>query len=101
MIDATGKHEFSVGDYIIYAASAGRNGDLRYGKVIRETSSAETGSVLECITVEKAHDYKTGAEFRLQNKGKTVCLTTGWNKLIIQRAALPEEVQLLLDSVYC
>ncbi len=91
MFDCTGKHEFMPGNYIIYAASAGRNGDLRYGKVIQET-----GTALECITAEKAHDYKTGAEFRLQNKGKIVRLTTGWNKLIIQRDALPEEVQQLL-----
>ena len=91
MKDAS-ERDLEAGQYIVYAISAGRNAILRYGKILFASDS-----LLECLTAEKSFDYQTGAHFKLQNKGKVVRLTTGWNKLIVPREALPIEVQELLQ----
>lgn len=91
MKDATERRDICVGDYIIYAVSAGRNAMLRFGRV-----TATDGEHIEIQGVRKQHSYLTGSEFRAMKSD--IRLATGWNKLVVPKEALPEEVQYLLDE---
>ncbi len=104
--DVTGKLITS-GDWIIYAASAGRSAILKFGVVtslgtVKEAYSSDLEKCVKAITLdywEGGRLYVEDGGFCLQNNGKSVRLTFSERIVVIPADRVPEHALRLLRAV--
>lgn len=80
--------QVDVGDYVVYATTAGHSASFRFGKVL----VSYPGQIV-CRSVRPQRDLVHNTLFRLQ---KDTIVSSYWHVLRVEKDILPAEVQELL-----